>query len=201
MPSAETVLSASSMLANEWRLLAIVWHVLLAALLVEALIGGVTSSRVAGALVAAPFASVSALAWLSSNPVNGTIFAILAVLLVAIASRWRMQIVPADWRPLTLAGGLLLIFGWTYPHFLSGRSWEYAYAAPFGVLPCPTLSGVIGLSLMFGMHRFMAWSAALAVVGITYGVIGVFWLGVALDYGLLAGAAVLAGATARRRIN
>jgi type IV secretory pathway VirB2 component (pilin) len=42
------------------------------------------------------------------------------------------------------------------------------------VLPCPTLSVVIGLSLMFGMHRSMPWSAALAVVGITYGVIGVF---------------------------
>src|SRR5688572_6837709 len=119
MPSAETVLSASSMLASEWRLLAIVWHLLLAALLVATLRGNLTSSRVAGALVAAPFASVSALAWLSDNPFNGTVFATLAVLLAAIASRWRMQVVHADWRPLTVVGALLLTFGWAYPHFLS----------------------------------------------------------------------------------
>jgi hypothetical protein len=196
MPPAEAVLNTASMLANEWRLLAIVWHVLLAALLIAACIGRVRSSRTVGVLAAAPFASVSALSWWSGNPFNGAVFATLAMLLVAIASRWRMRTVSIDRRPLTLLGGLLVTFGWTYPHFLSGPLWGYAYAAPFGVLPCPTLSVVIGVTLILGLHRYTAWSAALAIVGLTYGAIGVVWLGVILDYGLLAGAALLAGATA-----
>ena len=94
-----------------------------------------------------------------------------------------------------MPGVLLVAFGWTYPHFLKAESWTaYVYATPFGLLPCPTLSTAIGVTLVFGVLRSAPWSTVLAVAGITYGAIGVFSLGVTLDYGLLAGATVLGAA-------
>lgn len=48
-----------------------------------------------------------------------------------------------------LPSAALVVFGWTYPHFVSTHSWiEYAYAAPLGLIPCPTLSVVIGFTLL-----------------------------------------------------
>ena len=90
---------------------------------------------------------------------------------------------------------MLVAFGWGYPHFLETDRWmTYAYAAPLGVLPCPTLSAVIGATLIFGLLGSVTWSITLAAFGLVYGVIGVFVLGVQLDYALLAGALVLVGA-------
>ena len=97
------------------------------------------------------------------------------------------------------AGALLVLYGSAYPHFLLGESWNtYLYAAPFGLLPCPTLSVAIGVTLMLGMFRSTLWSNTLVAAGVAYGAIGVVRLGVVLDYGLLAGAALLAGAILAR---
>ena len=42
----------------------------------------------------------------------------------------------------------------------------YAYASPFGLLPCPTLSVVIGLTLIFGGLQSTAWSVLLIAAGV-----------------------------------
>jgi hypothetical protein len=193
MPSAETILNLTATTANEYRTLAIGWHVLLGTLLLALLVGWRPSNRLAGYLLATPFLSVSALAWASGNPFNGTTFAALALLLIGLARRLSKQLVNVASLSFLLPGALLIAFGWTYPHFLTANHWTaYTYAAPFGVLPCPTLSAVIGLTLVLGILRSKAWSMTLAVAGFVYGAIGVLKLDVALDYGLLAGAAVLA---------
>jgi hypothetical protein len=192
MPSPETILNGAASIANGWRTLAIGWHALLGTLVVALLIGWRPSNRFAGYLFTAPLLSVSALAWASGNPFNGAIFVALALLLIGLASRLSREPVNVASLLVLLPGALLVAFGWTYPHFLTAKDWTtYIYAAPFGLLPCPTLSAVIGLTLVLGMLRSKAWSMSLAVAGFVYGAIGVFKLGVALDYGLLAGAAVL----------
>jgi hypothetical protein len=90
---------------------------------------------------------------------------------------------------------MLIAFGWGYPHFLETDRWMmYAYGAPLGVLPCPTLSAVIGATLILGLLGSAMWSITLATTGLVYGAVGVFVLGVQLDYALLAGALVLVGA-------
>ena len=73
----------------------------------------------------------------------------------------------------------------------------YGYAAPLGVLPCPTLSAVIGATLILGLLGSAVWSITLAVAGLVYGAVGVFVFGVQLDYVLLAGALGLTGALRR----
>jgi len=61
---------------------------------------------------------------------------------------------------------------------------------------------VIGLTLVLGVLHSKLWSMTLAAAGFAYGAIGVFTLGVTLDYGLLAGATMLgaiAGVSTTRR--
>ena len=192
MPSPEAVLTGLTTTANEWRSVAIVWHVLLAAFALGLLAGWRPSERLAAALLAAPFLTVSAGAWASDNPFNGTIFALLALVLIGAARRLPRGEVSFAPAPLVAAGASLVLYGSTYPHFLQTGTWTaYLYAAPFGLLPCPTLSVAIGFTLMLGLFRSRLWCWALVAAGIAYGAIGVWRLGVVLDYGLLAGAALL----------
>jgi len=192
MPSPEAILSLAATTANQHRTLAIGWHVFLGTILVALLAGWRPSNRFAGYLLVAPLLSVSVLAWASGNPFNGAMFAALALLLIGLVTRVSTEPVNVASSLLLLPGALLVAFGWTYPHFLTADHWAaYTYAAPFGLLPCPTLSAVIGLTLVLGMLRSQAWSVTLAAAGFVYGAIGVFALGVTLDYGLLAGATLL----------
>jgi len=192
MPSPEAILSLAATTANQHRTLAIGWHVFLGTILVALLAGWRPSNRFAGNLLVAPLLSVSVLAWASGNPFNGAMFAALALLLIGLVTRVSTEPVNVASSLLLLPGALLVAFGWTYPHFLTADHWAaYTYAAPFGLLPCPTLSAVIGLTLVLGMLRSQAWSVTLAAAGFVYGAIGVFALGVTLDYGLLAGATLL----------
>ena len=92
-----------------------------------------------------------------------------------------------------IVGGLLVAFGWSYPHFLVKGGWTYLYAAPLGVLPCPTLSAIIGVTLLLTTFEAKAWSAMLPLFGMAYGLIGFFGLDVTIDVVLLAGASVAAG--------
>jgi len=197
MPSPETILSLAATTANEYRSLAIGWHVLFGVLLLALLAGWRPSNRSAGYLLAAPFLSVSTLAWTSGNPFNGAMFALFSLTLMGLASRLSKERVNAASSSVLLPGALLVAFGWTYPHFLTTNQWtSYLYAAPLGLLPCPTLSAAIGLTLMLGLLRSRAWSVTLAAAGLIYGAMGVLALGVTLDYGLLIGSAVL-GVVAR----
>ncbi len=198
MPSAETILTGLTAIANEWRWLALLWHLLLGALLVTLLAGWRPSSRVMGYLLVAPLLSVSLLAWVSGNPFNGTVFAILSATLAGAATRIPNSPVQVGSPAWIVPRAVLNVYGWTYPHFLRSDSWAtYLFASPLGIVPCPTLSVVTGLTLVFRTVRSSTWSTTLVVAGLLYGAVGVFRLDVQLDWGLLFGAATLAAAWMR----
>ena len=143
--------------------------------------------------VSAPLLSVSAAAWVLGNPFNGTVFVALFLVVLRLACRLSTDPVRFGTPILATFGAMLVAFGWGYPHFLETDRWmTYAYAAPLGVLPCPTLSAVIGATLILGLLS-AEWSLTLAAAGLAYGAVGVFVLGVQLDYALLAGALLLVG--------
>jgi hypothetical protein len=153
--------------------------------------------RVPAIAVALPLVSVTVLAWWSGNPFNGTIFAVLTVAIVVEASRLEDRPLDSASPASVAAGSILVIFGFVYPHFLpDGSQWSYLYAAPFGLIPCPTLSVMTGASLAAGVFGSRAWGFTLGVVALAYGVIGVVVLGVAIDAALVAGAVLLLAATA-----
>jgi hypothetical protein len=200
MPSPEDILRGLTALSNEWRAVAIAWHAVVAVLLIAALAHR-ASERVVAAAIALMTASVAALAWAGGNPFNGLVFAGLAAGLLASALRMSQRSTNVESPILAVSGTVLLAFGFVYPHFLETHSWtEYAYAAPLGIVPCPTLSAAIGTTLLLGLFRSTPWAILLTVAGLLYGAIGVVRLGVTIDVGLLVGAAVL-GTTFKDRIS
>jgi hypothetical protein len=192
MPPSGEILSWATAVANEWRHLAIWWHAALAGLLAAVVLGWRPSNRLLGCLLLSPLLSVSAVAWASGNPFNGLAFAVLAAALAAVAVGLpiaRVRI--ASWSRLAPGAGLVL-FGWVYPHFVESQSWiAFGVAAPLGLIPCPTLSAIIGLTMTFDLLGSRPWSRILAAFGVAYGLIGLLVLGVWIDVFLLAGGVVL----------
>ena len=192
MPTPDAILAELTVLAHDGRPLAILWHGWLGGVVVMVLSGWRPPARLLARLLIPPLGSVAALSALSGNPFNSIVLTTVAVALVRTTTRLPETPVRLDSPPWVTAGAALIAFGWTYPHFLAGEPWTtYLYAAPFGVLPCPTLSVAIGATLAFENCRSFGWSATLAFAGILYGAVGLFALGVLLDGVLLSAALAL----------
>jgi hypothetical protein len=193
MPSAQAITSQLELVTNQAIALAIAWHVVIAAGLAAILVGWRPSARSASALLVLPIGSASAVAFAFGNPFNGTVLAVLALTLAVLAARSRNVALVRGPVWAEVAGMLMLAFGLFYPHFLVAHSpLSYLYAAPTGLIPCPTLSVVVGFGLLAGgLKGTRAWSLALAAVGLFYGVFGVARLGVLLDIPLVLGASAL----------
>ncbi len=200
MPTPREILAGLEEIANVWTWLAIVWRVYLAAIVVALAAGARPANRVLGTVLALPVLSVSALAWRVGNPFNGAFFALVGVLMIVtaiLAPRAPVGIA----RPSMRAPGIVLFaFGWIYPHFLEGAPfWKYLYAAPTGLIPCPTLSAVAGLGLIGGGLGSRAWSLVVGIAGLFYGLFGAMRLGVPLDWALAAGAILTIWMSGRMR--
>lgn len=189
MPTPEQILRGLSTIANEWQILAVFWHLYFAILGVGLVVGVRPSKRLVGVLLGLPLLSVSGLAWMSANPFNGSLFALAAVVLLIIAFRLpdeRICIAPL-W--MVSAGIFMFLFGWVYPHFLDISSFvPYLYAAPTGLIPCPTLSIVVGLALMVEGLDSRFWFLILGATSLFYGLFGALLLDVTIDLILLLGA-------------
>lgn len=189
MPTTSEILRGLVSIANEWLAVAVAWHVVIAGAILALLLGWRPRPRTAGGAIALLPASVAIFAVAYGNPFNGTVFAALTIALVALALRDRT---PAFARTSGLArigGATMLAYGWFYPHFLVGDPSQYLYAAPVGLVPCPSLAVALGFALLVGGSR--AWSLTLAGVAAFYALFGMLRLGVTLDLGLLVGAVLL----------
>jgi hypothetical protein len=192
MPSSVDILAWASRVANQWRDVAMAWHLALASLVVAAAAGWRPSARLLGGLLVSPLVSVSVLAGISGNPFNALTFALLALVLMPAVLRLSPSSVRIAAGSRLVPGAALVAFGFVYPHFVEPRSWSaFAVAAPLGLIPCPTLSAVIGLTMAFDLTGSKLWSRTLAAFGIAYGVIGLLFLGVWIDAFLLAGGVAL----------
>ena len=67
MPTPDSIVSGLTAIANEWRTLAIGWHLVFGALLLAVGAGWRPSHRHAGYLLAAPLLSVAGLAWIAEG--------------------------------------------------------------------------------------------------------------------------------------
>lgn len=189
MPSSSEILAGLSAIANSWQPLAVAWHVYFLAL--TGLVFGVRlSRRLAGILLVLPMLSVSVLALVAGNFFNATAFAAVALFLLAVALRLPSTPVALATGALAAAGAAMFAFGWVYPHFLDETVARYLYAAPLGLIPCPTLSMILGISLFLRGLGSPAWTAAVAIAGLFYGVFGAVRLDVTLDW-VLAGGSLL----------
>jgi hypothetical protein len=182
VPDPDQILAGLANVTNDWRALAIGWHGYFAVLLVALAIGLRPSARIVGLLLTLPLLSVGALAWMTGNPFNGSLFTVVGATLIARSVTLRRRIVIAS-SPVVACGVAVLLFGWSYPHFLVTESvFEYLYAAPVGLIPCPTLAVVTGFVLLADGLGSRAWTAILGVIGLFYGVFGALVLGVSIDW-------------------
>lgn len=192
MPTGEQILAGLENIANQWKWLAVFWHVYLGGIMLMLIIGKRPSARLTGLLLVMPLFSVSGLAWSIGNPFNGTVFALVGLAAGVIALKLLREPVAVAPVWAVVTGGMLSGFGWVYPHFLSdARWWMYLYAAPVGLVPCPTLAVVIGLGLVVSGLNSRAWMLVIGIAGLCYGVFGAWRLAVTIDWVLFAGAAVL----------
>ena len=202
MPTVDTLLASAAAIANQWRPLALAWHLALICGAAFVFYGWRPTKRVAAMLIATPLVSVSALAWFAGNPFNGAVFATIAATLFAIAVRLPSRMVSLPPGRVVAAGGVFAVFGLVYPHFLNVRSpFEYFYESPFGLLPCPTLLVVAGVSIMTGAFESHAWRRVVSVAALVYGAIGMFVFGVMIDVALIAAGVVLWVAGTRRQVS
>ena len=197
MPSPDVILAGLNDIANQWRSIAVFWHAYVAVLLLSIVVRGCHSVRLLGCLLVLPIVSVSAAAWASHNPFNGAMFAGLSVALASIAYNLPEEPIRIASRPAVLVSSVFVAFGWVYPHFVDTSHWsEYLIAATLGLLPCPTLATIIGVTLIVsGLSA--AWSRTLAAAALLYAAIGVIRLAVSIDLVLLAAAATLIATVAR----
>lgn len=192
MPGAREIAEGLARIANEGVFWAIGWHFVAFAVLLALLFGWRPKLRVAALSLIAPLVSVSAFSFSRGNPFNGLIFAGLSLGLLAIAARVTAEReAPAPQWARAIGLGMVA-FGLLYPHFLDTRPIvTYVFAAPVGLIPCPTLGVVVGFTLIAGGFRSRAWSTVVAIAGLVYGVFGAAQLGVALDWFLVLGAVTL----------
>jgi len=190
MPNPSEILADLSAAANGAIAVAALWHLVLAAVAIALGLGWRPSQRQAGQLMAVPLASVALVGLVFENPFNAGVFGGLAVAQLVLARRGSREPVRIGPVSVTAIALLMLILGWSYPHFLGDqRSWLYFFAAPLGVVPCATLYTVVGFALLGATSR--AASNVLAGAGIFFGLFGMARLGVRLDLGLVLGSAAL----------
>lgn len=200
MPDAGRILQGLTSAANDGFILAIVWHAVLGALLFDVAGGWRPSRREAGFVLSMPLVSVSFASWIEASFFNAAVFAALAVALAAVAALpgGSERVSPgAPWS--RVLGAAMIALGWAYPHFLRGSALHYLYAAPLGLIPCPTLAALVGIGLLSdGLHSH-SWSWIVGTVAAAYAVFGAVRLGVWIDLPLLLGAGALVFVGSGRR--
>lgn len=192
MIKSEEIVAGLQAIVNYNMLIATIWHIVIYVLIISLLSGWNPSNKLMVILFCLPVVSVSVLAWLSGNPFNGILFTVMAVLIIISGLKSSSQLITTSQITFLVIGILMIAFALLYPHFLeSGSFFKYLYASPVGLIPCPTLSLLIGFALVYNGFGSNALTISLIVYGLFYGLFGVFRLGVTLDIGLIIGAVSL----------
>lgn len=137
------------------------------------------------AVVSILLLSVTINAIIFGNPFHAFTFGILALTsLVPLVV--RQETIQLSNSKRTMAIALFFIFmGLWYPEFVDKNALLLLVVSPVGVIPCPTLLTTIGLLtlIMPSVNKFQY--LITIIMGIVYGVIGVFVFKVYLDITLL----------------
>lgn len=139
-----------------------------------------------------PVISVAVMAFMTGNPFNGMLFSILALLLFIFGLKASGQPVQNSSLVFMVIGILMIAFGMVYPHFIGEGSFvRYLYASPVGLIPCPTLSLLIGFLLLYNGFGSQSLTFTLVIFGLFYGIFGALKFGVYLDIFLVFGSVSL----------
>ncbi len=189
MVRSQEILNGIQQVVDSHSSIAVFWHVLFYVLIIALIWKWQPSNRLFWTIMCLPALSVSILAWINGNPFNGTLFAILTILILISGLLATVQPISNSQFMLNAAGILMVIFGLIYPHFIDISIIGYLYASPLGLIPCPTLSILIGFALIFNAPQSL--NLIYIVFGLFYGIFGVLRLTVNIDIFLIFGAVTL----------
>lgn len=190
MPAAKDILASLERIANAATMVAIAWHIVLFVAFAAIVAGFRPRRRSLAWMSILPVLSVSAVAHWHESRFNGFMFAVLAAALAASIPRGGNERVRLGPLWAVVLGSAMIAFAWSYPHFLDASRFPFAYlyAAPVGLIPCPTLSLLIGVTLVTGASVGTRAAVVLALAGLFYGLVGLVKLDVEIDAVLVAGA-------------
>ena len=192
MPTKEEISAGLTELANQYSNIAIAWHVIILMIIAALFVGWKPGNSLMILLLGSLLMSVSVFASLQGNFFNAAVFAFLVIMSIYATLRSGNGNITGDRSWLDIGGLILIIFGLFYPEFLtSGSLIEYAYASPTGLIPCPTLSVLTGFALVYKGFRSQTLSMTIGISGMFYGLFGVIYLGMNIDWVLVAGAGLL----------
>lgn len=188
MLKSEDIINGLQSIVNDYSTIAILWHVVFYIMIAALIAKWEPSNKIFGLLISLPLLSVAILAWITGNPFNGTMFLIATILILIFGLKADCQTINYSQLPFMLAGILMIIFGLVYPHFINPDNiFKCLYASPAGLIPCPTLSILIGFTLLYNGFGSQSVTLTLIVLGLFYGIFGVLKLSVYLDLFLLFG--------------
>jgi hypothetical protein len=192
MPTPEQILNGLALAAGKYTMISVFWHIVLLIILILLFSGRKFNRKIIAAGMAILLLSVGIVAVLVSNPFNAIMFALAALIFGIIYLKFKPVHIGLTWDLVSVAGLVMVLFGFVYPHFLDGAPfYKYIYASPLGLIPCPTLSAFIGITLMLNGFNSRKWMLVTALFGLFYGIFGVLRLKVYLDVVLIAGALFL----------
>ncbi|MBP1674316.1 MAG: hypothetical protein H6Q24_454 [Bacteroidetes bacterium] len=192
MPKTEEIISGLRTIVNDYSTFAIIWHAVFYLLLAALIAKWQPSNKILGVLICLPLLSVAVFAWLSGNPFNGILFTIMAILIIIFGFKASNQPITISQVPFMVVGIFMIVFGLVYPHFISADSFlKYLYASPVGLIPCPTLSIIIGFLLLYNGFGSQSITLTFIIFGLFYGIFGVLKLAVYLDVFLVFGTIAL----------
>jgi len=193
MLSSQEITDGLQKTVNDNPMLAIFWHAVIYAAIIAWFTTWQPSNRLLALSMCLPVLSVAILAWLSGNPFNGTTFLILSAFILIIGLRISLKPAALSEPVFVIAGILMVVFGLIYPHFTGQTVVRHLYASPLGLIPCPTLSFLIGLILIFNGLGSKAIQLTLIGYGLFYGIFGILKLAVYVDLFLISGTLALLG--------
>jgi hypothetical protein len=192
MPTRQEILAGLTWLSNEYTGIAIMWHILTFMLIAALFAGWRPGNKLMVLMLSSLPMSVSLLSSLEGNFFNASVFAFLVVMAIYATLRAGNEKIRGNRSWPDIFGLLSLAFGLFYPEFLNTNSpVEFAYASPAGLIPCPTLAILAGFALLYRGLGSSLWAVTVATSGIFYGLFGVFYLGMYLDWFLVACSSIL----------
>ena len=192
MPKKDDIIDGLQSIVNDYSTFAIIWHVIFYLLLAGLMANWDPSNKLLGILICLPLVSVAVFAWLNGNPFNGSLFTLMTILICIFSVRGSNEPVVVSQLPFMIIGILMIVFGLVYPHFIQANSFfKYLYASPVGLVPCPTLSILIGILLLFNGLGSQPLTLTFIAFGLFYGLFGALKLSVYLDIFLVFGSVSL----------
>lgn len=192
MLKSEEIINGLQSIVNDYSTIALIWHAVFYILIAALIAKWEPSNKIFGLLISLPLLSVAILAWITGNPFNGTMFSIATILIFLFGLKANSQSINYSQLTFVIGGILMIIFGLIYPHFIKPDSiLKYLYASPAGLIPCPTLSIIIGFLLLYNGFGSQPITLTLIVLGLFYGIFGVLKLAVYLDIFLVLGTITL----------